>query len=218
MKLQERYWDQKIKEWTESSYQKKFSGVKLLERIANLFRGPVTGRMMVALGIVGLKAKNKTILDLGCGLGDFCFAVLKYHPKKVIGVDISRVAVRVGQQIAKKKKVTHLVKFIQADVGQMEKLPEFDIAVGLGFIDYLTKEELMRLFRLMGRKSYLFSLFEKRLSLRNLLHEVYIRLKKCPGAYKYSRKEIKQVAPKNSGLNFLEKEKLLFITNLSKIK
>lgn len=215
---QKEYWDKKIKEWSKASYQRRTTRLNLLEMMANLFRGPIMGRMKVALRVVGQKARGKIIADFGCGLGDFCFRILKYQPKMVIGFDISTVAIKAARKTAQKKKVTQLVKFIHADVGQMEKLPEFDIAVGLGFIDYLTKEELTRLFRLMGRKSYLFSFFEKRLSLRNLFHEVYIRLKKCPGAYKYSRKEIKQLAPKNSGLKFLEKEKLLFITNLSKIK
>lgn len=214
MKTQEKYWDQKIKNWTQGAYRGKFTGLDLVERLANLFRGPISGRLKATLKIIGPLAKNKVVLDLGCGLGDFCFELLSYQPRKVIGIDISGAAIKMARQLAKKKKVNKQVKFIQTDLGQTKKLPDFDLAVGLGFIDYLNKEELARLFKLLGQKKFLFSFFEKKLTLRNLLHEVYIRLKKCPGAFKYSRTEIRQLAPKELGLKFWEKEKLLFITNL----
>jgi len=218
MNLQKKYWDEKIKSWTKSSYEKKFSQFDLIERLANFFRGPIVARMEEALKIIGPRSKNKIVLDLGCGLGNFCFAILRYSPRKVIGLDISEVAVKEARKIAKKKKVSRKVKFIQKDIPQLEKLPDFDFAVGLGFIDYLNKDELKRLFRLLKNGYFLLSVFEKKLSWRNFFHDLYVRIQKCPGAYKYSREEIKNLAPKNLGLYFLEKNKMLFITNLPKDK
>jgi len=214
MKTQKEYWDQKIKEWTDVSYGKKTKSVDLIEKIANLFRGPIIKRMDVALKMVGLKAKGRVILDLGCGLGDFCFAILRYQPKKVIGLDISKMAIREAKRRAEKRKLEGEVEFIENDVVKMRKLPKFDIAVGLGFIDYLNKEELRRLFRLLSSHYFFFSIFEKKLSLLNLLHLVYSKIQKCPGAYKYTKEEIRQIIPKDFNFYFLEKDKMLFITNL----
>lgn len=214
MGTQEKYWDEKIKEWTRVSYGKKVSHVSLIERLANLFRDPITGRMAVALEIVRPKVKNKTILDMGCGLGDFCFAVLKYQPRKVIGIDLSGVAIKEAQKRAAKKKVGKKVKFIQGNVIGMKKLPKFDMAVGLGFIDYLNEEELKTLFRLFSGRYFFFSVFEKKLSLVNLIHAAYVKSQKCPGAFKYSREELRKIVPRNLKPYFLERDKMLFITNL----
>lgn len=216
MASQEEYWDKKIKEWTEVSYGEKRKGVSLIEKIANLFRGPITKRMEVALEIVGQKAKGKTVLDLGCGLGDFCFEVLKYNPQKVIGIDISGAAIKEAEKIAERKKLKNRVSFVQNDAARVKKLPEFDIAVGLGFIDYLNKQELRELFRLLLGHYFFFSVFEKKFSLRNLLHAVYVRVQKCPGAFKYTKDELRQIIPKNLNFYFLKKDKMLFITNLPK--
>lgn len=216
MNPQEQYWDKKINNWTKNSYQNKFQGLNLIERAANLFRGSVTQRMITALSIVGPRAKGKVILDFGCGLGDFCFAVLKYQPKQVIGVDISGVAIRLVGQTAQKKQVGKKIKFIHASALQMKKLPSVDIVVGLGFIDYLKKEELRKLFKLLADKQFIFSYFEKKLSLRNCLHQLYLSLNQCPGAYKYTREEIQSLALPFTKIKFLEKDGLLFVTSLTK--
>ena len=101
---QREYWDKKIKEWTEVSHRKRTKGVGLIEKVANLFRGPVTKRMDVALGIIGPKAKGKAVIVLGCGLGDLCFAILKYQPQKVIGLDIFGVAVKEAKRRDREKE------------------------------------------------------------------------------------------------------------------
>lgn len=214
MLSQKDYWDQKIKEWSEASYEKKTN--RPIERLANLFRRGVTGRMEVALKFIGPQARGKVILDMGCGRGDFCFGLLNYQPQKVIGMDISGVAIKEAKKRAKEKDLRKEIEFIQGDLTQVGKLPEFDIVVGLGFIDYFNEKELQRLFKLLAGRLFFFSMFEKKLSLLNLLHAVYVRIQNCPGAYKYTREEMGQIIPKETKFYFLEKDKMLFITNLSK--
>lgn len=211
---QKEYWDKKIKDWTRISYTKKAEKIDFIEKIANFFRGPIIKRMEITLEIVGPKVKGKTVLDMGCGLGDFCFGAVKYQPKKVIGIDISKVAIKEASRIAKGKNLLGLIEFMEGDLGKVKRLPKFDMAVGLGFIDYLNKEELKRLFSLLRGQSFFFSFFEKKFSLINFLHSFYVRIRKCPGAFKYTRKEIQSFAPKDLGLRFFEKDGLLFITNI----
>lgn len=212
MNKQEDYWNRKIKEWSEASYEKRAKNP--IEIAASFFRGGITGRMDVALEVIGPKAKDKVILDMGCGLGDFCFDILKYGPKKVIGLDISSVAVKEAQKRAKSRGVAGRVKFLQGDASQIKKLPGFDIAVGLGFIDYFDKEGLKKVFKVISNRQFFFSMFEKKLSLLNVLHVFYVKIQGCPGSYKYTRREMRKIIPKDAKSYFFERDGLLFITNL----
>lgn len=216
MASQEQYWDQKIKKWSKVSYQKKVRGIDLVERLANLFRGSIAGRMKVALEEVGPLAKNKVVLDMGCGVGDFCFAVLDFKPKKVIGLDISSVAIKTARKTAKKKGVQRKVRFRRGNAVTMKNMPKFDIVVGLGFIDYLDHKDMRALFRLLGGRRFLFSVFEKKVSFLNLIHGLYVKWQGCPGAYKYSRKELLEIISKSSEPRLVERRGMLFITNLPK--
>lgn len=209
---QKDYWNKKISEWSSASYGKR-SKISLIEKIATHFRA-VDKRKNAALKLIGPFAKEKIVLDLGCGIGGFTFGLLKYRPKKVIGIDISPVAAREVKDMAKKLDDNGRVEFRVADVSKLDKLPEFDIAVGLGFIDYLKPHQLKHLFKLIKDKLFLFSYFEKKLSLFNLLHKIYTALQNCPGAYKYTRDEIREFIPKKTKLYFINQDELWFISNL----
>lgn len=211
MSEQKKYWDKKIKEWSKSSYQGKSHN--FIEWLAGFFRGPITGRMEVALEIIGPKAQGKIIADLGCGIGNFCFKILKYQPKRVIGFDISSVAIKEAKKRAKQNEVENKVQFVQGDLGQSIIFPQFDLCVGLGFIDYLNREELINLFRNLHGRYFFFSFPEKKVTVINVLQNIYLKTQNCPGAYKYLRTEIKKIAP-NNNFYFIQKGKLVFITNL----
>lgn len=217
MKSQKEYWDKKITEWSISSYGKT-GRISLIERVATFFRA-VNTRKEAGLKLIGPKSKNKVILDLGCGLGEFPLGLLlRYKPKKVIVYDISEVAIKEVKKLAKSMELKDKMEFYVADIAELDKLPDFDIVVGLGFIDYLKPEQLRHLFELIGNKPYLFSYFEKKTSFFNFLHKIYISIQRCPGAFKYTRKEIKSYLPKNSKIYFIKKNGLQFITNSPSIR
>jgi 2-polyprenyl-3-methyl-5-hydroxy-6-metoxy-1,4-benzoquinol methylase len=217
MKTQKDYWNKKIVDWTKVSYDKKEKNVPLAEKIATHFRA-ISKRMDVTLKLLGPLVNNKTVLNLGCGLGNECFALLDFNPKRVIGIDISGVAIEEAQEKAKKRKLDKKTEFIEVDISQLKTLPEFDCVIGLGFIDYLTKDELRHLFEMIGNRPYFFSYFEKKLSLLNLMHTLYLRWQKCPGAYKYSRAEIESIVPSSCRNYILEENRLLFLTNIDELR
>ena len=171
---------------------------------------------------IGEQINNKdrnSIIDLGCGLGEFPLGLLmRYKPKKIIAYDISDVAIRKVKKLASGLDLKNKIEFYTEDVPKMNKLPNFDILTGLGFIDYLNREQMKNLFNLIGDKPFLFSYFEKKFSLFNFLHKIYLNLQRCPGAFKYTRKEIRSFLPKNSKLYFIKKNGLQFITNSAIIR
>ena len=139
MLKQRQYWNNKIIEWSASGYRKKKEKISLVERIAYPFR-KADKRYLAGIELIGPLAKNKVVLDLGFGVGDFSFGIIKYGPKKVFGIDIADSAVAFAMKVAIKKKVERRVQFRRGDVTQMKTLPESDIIVGLGFIDYLNRK------------------------------------------------------------------------------
>ena len=217
MSKQKDFWDKKIKEWSSLAYDKT-ANLNILEKIASLFRATNT-RKEVTLKLVGPRTKGKTVLDLGCGLGEFSISLLmRYNPKKIIGIDISDVAVKEAKKLAKSLKLSEKSEFLTGDVTAMTSLPDFDLLVGIGLIDYFDKEQLKQLFNLIKGKPFIFSYFEKKLSLMNILHKIYLGIQRGPKVYKYTKRQIRVLIPKNSKLYFIKKNGFQFITNSVKIK
>ena len=101
--------------------------------------------------------KPKKILDLATGTGDFAIALLKLHPEKIIGMDISSGMLEVGKTKMINKKVDHI---IEMQLGDSENMPfeegYFDaITVGFGVRNYenLNKglSEMLRVTRKGGK-------------------------------------------------------------------
>ncbi|OGK08881.1 hypothetical protein A2767_05030 [Candidatus Roizmanbacteria bacterium RIFCSPHIGHO2_01_FULL_35_10] len=217
MLTQKEYWDKKIKQWSSLAYGKTVK-LNVLERIASFFRATNT-RKEVTLKLIGPKVKGKTILDLGCGFGEFSISLLmRYGPKKIIAIDISDVAIKEIKKLAKSLKLDEKIELRVEDVTKIDRLPNFDILVGIGLIDYLNSEQLKRLFNLMGEKSFIFSYCEKKLSFLNILHNIYLSIQRGPKFYKYTKKDLRALIPKNSRLFFIKKNGFQFITNSMQMK
>lgn len=217
MPTQKEFWDRKIKEWSALAYDNTVN-LNILERIASVFRA-TNVRKEVTLKLIGPKTKNKTVLDLGSGQGEFSTSLLmRYEPKKLIGIDISEVAVKESKKLAKGLKLAEKTEFYNDDLTTMTSLPDFDLAIGVGLIDYFDKEQLRHLFSLIKTRPFIFSFFEKKFSILNILHGVYLNLQKGPKVYKYTKREIRNLAEKNSKLYFIKKNGFQFITNSTRIK
>ncbi len=76
---------------------------------------------------------NKTVIDLGCNLGYFCFVVKKAGAAKVLGVDNDERMIR-GCQII--KKLSHLedIDFQTLDVTSLTGDSVFDVGMMIDFI------------------------------------------------------------------------------------
>lgn len=184
------YWDKKILDWERSAYEESTSGQSLVEKVASRFRGSLRERMNIALGLVQPHINGQTVLDLGCGSGTFCFRLIQNGAAQTIGFDFSRQAISIATERAKTLGVEDRCEFAVSDIREA-KLPTVDLTTGLGLLDYLDRDELVQFLGKVHSKFFLFTFSEKRLSIMNALHLLYLRSQKCPSAYHYGEDEMR---------------------------
>ena len=148
--------------------------------------------MHYALQLVSPFIYNKTVLDLGCGSGIFCFKLLKRGAGRVIGIDFSINAIQKAKERAMELKVMNRCEFICANVVEID-LPKSYITTSLGLLDYLNKEEIQNLFKKLKSPYFLFTFLQRGYRPFDLLHRLYLRYQGCPGSYRYDNKVIKKI-------------------------
>ncbi|PJE70006.1 hypothetical protein COU97_01950 [Candidatus Shapirobacteria bacterium CG10_big_fil_rev_8_21_14_0_10_48_15] len=214
MKSQKKYWETKIINWEKTIYSsKKLAPQSLVEKMAAPFRKILKKRLAAAEKLVSRHAKGKIIADLGCGSGIFLKKMAKYQPKKLIGVDIALSAIEAAQSGCQGRRYHFVCTDLRRDTGPVKNA---HIVVGIGFIDYFAKDELVGLFGTLKNKQFLFSFPEKIFSLREILHRAYLILAACPGSNKYSRQEMDAIL-KKAGLQkwwYYDQDNIRFVTNL----
>ena len=97
-----------------------------------------------------LNLKNKTILDIGCGSGRFCFdAVHLFGAKKCYGIDIASVELGVTD--------IHLHDRIEFFQGDSTEIPlendSVDLATSFLVLEHVPKSDLLKIFSEMDRVS-----------------------------------------------------------------
>ena len=78
--------------------------------------------------------KDKTILDLGCGVGGHCFEFVNAGAKKVVGIDISKKMLEVAEKENHHSKITYL-NLPMESLSQISE--KFDLVVSSLAIHYV---------------------------------------------------------------------------------
>lgn len=211
------YWNKKLIRWEQNVYENNTRNQNMLEKIANRFRGILKLRLETAEQLLEPHIKDKIVIDVGCGTGLLAFKLASKGAKKAIGIDISENAVALAKEKSKRLGLDAKCEFINLDVRDpAAKIPVHDLIVGIGLIDYLSKQDLEILFSKIKGSKFLFSFPENKITLRELIHRVYLKLSRCPGYYKYARSEFDSIL-KNSGFKhwaYYDKENIRFVHNL----
>jgi SAM-dependent methyltransferase len=173
------YWDQKIARWDDSAYDREGS-----HGLMGRMRSSVDARMNIALEVLKTHTEGKSLLDLGCGAGRLAIlAVDTLGAARAHGIDISPAAVEKARSLAERAGVADRVTFEVGSVAR-ETLPEADITVGLGLLDWLDDEETERLMTSLEGRRFLLSYSEQDNSLAEIVHRFYLvyRLRLFGGA------------------------------------
>lgn len=84
---------------------------------------------------------DKSVLDLGCGHGNFAIAISKFHPRSVTGVDFGENSVLYAQDAAHRLEVTN-VDFEVQNVHALTFPDEtFDVVIQNGVFHHLAEED-----------------------------------------------------------------------------
>jgi SAM-dependent methyltransferase len=83
-----------------------------------------TARRYIPAIVNQIKITSKSVIyDLGCGKGDFLFGVEKYHPKELIGFELSPIHVwyaRIKARLIKSKTKFFRQDFFTADISRAD--------------------------------------------------------------------------------------------------
>ncbi len=86
--------------------------------------------------------KGKTCVDLGCGNGVFCFALLRCGAKHVTGIDFGEKSISYAQNVARRKKLVQSTCFKKATVYKTGLASnKFDFAIQNGVFHHLANED-----------------------------------------------------------------------------
>lgn len=127
--------------------------------------------MRIAASILNATRSGASLVDLGCGSGLLFTGINRELFKNLIGLDISDVAIRNARLRFDDPKMS----FSRADVGS-GSLPQGDIYVALGLLDWLDNREIANLFRQLGGRQFLISFSEKRQLPVRLAHFMFRKL------------------------------------------
>ena len=203
------YWNNKIIEWEDSMHGA--SHLSFIERLASYFRKPVLFRNKTVLETILPLVDGKVVLELGCGSGYFAFDLCKNSKvKKIIGLDISEQAINRAKKLSQEMGLAYQCEFYRIDAISAQ-LPAADITVGMGFLDYLTAEEIVSLGKNIKSRYIVFSLTERKFSILRYIHILYLLSQRCPKHFYYTKKEwLGFLAGKFGEINFIEDKRLSF--------
>jgi 2-polyprenyl-3-methyl-5-hydroxy-6-metoxy-1,4-benzoquinol methylase len=159
--------------------------------VDNVWRGVVRRRLDLTVEKLEPLA-GKSVLDVGCGSGRFCFAFAQHGAKHVLGVDFAEAMIDLARRSADELKVADVCEF---RVGRFpDAIPEsgFDASTALGFFDYI--EDPVAIVRAMREKTTqtMVMSFPKAFEWRVPIRRVRFLLKRCP-LFLYTRGRIESI-------------------------
>tara|TARA_B100000035_G_C20956878_1_gene534604 strand:+ start:375 stop:1031 length:657 start_codon:yes stop_codon:yes gene_type:complete len=198
------FWNNKIIEWENDRYYD-------LNKINAQKLDSVKCRLDVCEKILSRIVKNKNIVEIGCGSGLLAKKLIEKGAKSYAGYDFAKNAII---RAKKNNKNNSKIKFYTREVLQIKKIKKCDIIFSLGLIDWMNEKELRHLSKLSKNKYWLHSFSEKRLSIFQFIHKIYVTLYYglTNGMYipRYDNKSKIKNLFGNNKIKFIENKKLSF--------
>ena len=138
--------------------------------------------------------KIETILDVGCGGGVYCEALLNMG-KIVTGLDIADGMLKLAEQKTKRFAAEDKVNYIHSGYIEHAFAEEFDTAVLVGFFDYIKSPlEIFEKLKTEVNKELLMS-FPKSGGFLGWQRKIRYRMRNCP-LYYYSKTDLESMFAK----------------------
>jgi len=166
------FWETKLLGWEQGRYGSPDRPLGLLEWIANRSSSSLRFRVSIVPELLKPFLASKKVVELGCGSGLIAQKFLDYGAANYLGIDIAESAIEKAR--ARHGKDTRM----QFQVGSVGELPPLsaDLVVSLGLFDWLTDEEIAKVFRQSGNAEFLHAIAERRPGVQQWLHRSYVQL------------------------------------------
>jgi SAM-dependent methyltransferase len=108
-----------------------------------IFRRDIYDRYDLTFKTLGPRLKQKSVLDIGCGSGVYCFEATRWNPRKVIGVDVAAPMIERAREEAMRRGLGEQCRFVCTPFPPEDPVPElrepFDFAIVMGVMDYVAE-------------------------------------------------------------------------------
>ena len=216
---QRKFWDDHINEWSASAYEKD-QQVPFVEKIARPWRKHLKLREDMAVDIV-LKWAPASVVELGCGRGEFAAAFLKASPtiRRYSAFDIAEPAVAKAQERVRHAAgpdVDATVKVSSVEDLDPAEFRDFQVLVGLGLLPYLTDVGIEKLAAIGRGKKYLLDYHPKEATVFNGIHFVYRKVKRYPFYRMFTEPQLEEMMAQHgfAKFEFIRRGPLRFMRSL----
>jgi cyclopropane fatty-acyl-phospholipid synthase-like methyltransferase len=187
-----RYFDGVAERFDAIYHNEKSLSSKVVDR---LFRGVIHRRFDLTFELCG-EAAGRTVLEVGCGSGRYCLEFAR-RGAQVHGLDFAPAMIKMSADAAEADGLAERCRFEAVDFLTWDSEGGFDIALGIGFFDYIADplSFLRKIRSLVGADGAVgqavFS-FPKRWNLRTPTRWLRLNLNRCPVHF-YDRKQVLQL-------------------------
>jgi len=137
--------------------------------------------------------EEKTVLDVGCGAGRYCFALAERGIKSAVGIDFAKNMIDEAKRIAIHLGYGNICIFQQNDFMKMNFEKPFDHVFAMGVLDYIAEPvPFIKKMAESASKSVMISFPSKGGFVQFLRRQLFWYIKKCP-VYFYDMKDIVRI-------------------------
>jgi len=168
------FWEQKILTWEDGRYSAGDLSQNAMEEVANKASSSLRFRLRKTAEMLRPELiEGKRVVEFGCGSGFLSELLIESGAISYQGFDISENAIRRANGRIQEKGLSDKISFSARQILDVKEI-EADIVVSLGLLDWLNDAELDHLFKISGNADYIHSISEKRASLAQLAHRLYV--------------------------------------------
>ncbi len=105
---------------------------------------------------------NKKILDIGCGVGGKDYELLKFNPKKIVGIDLSKRNIKYAKELINPKTKDKLC-FLNKNLMDFDEKTKFDTIISYAVFEHIDKNLLIpvlnKSYNLLNKKGKMLIVF-----------------------------------------------------------